>query len=188
MIKKLFLRNGKNYVMLVVATLFVTNTVFLLFVWLPFVSSIFDNKKILDETTIRLASIDTRRTHFLEIQKNLSQESALLKRIEDTLVNLRNPLSFIELLEVLGKEQGVLVELSVLPSNTKQKTQIQGFRISAEGAFPAVFQYLKILENVSYQLAFSEIYFDFITKESAGSKITPRVVTKMITDIDVRVR
>lgn len=145
----------------------------------------------------KIAQLDYQRKSYLEIEQMIRQEGAMLRRVENTLLDINAPLIFIELIEELGREQNIFAKIQV---REQAKNGIQKFQIIAEGEFPNLFQYLKILEFFPYQITFlnmqiaSSGQLNFLTDELAAPErknktlSSPQKIAKMFLEIAVRIK
>ena len=191
----LFYAERKNLI-LALCGVCAVNILFLFFVLNPLFREIAQTKTLLDASEANLLQLDQQRSHFLEIQKTLVQNASVLNRIEDTVVDLKSPLPFIELLETLAREQDSTVQLSVIPSDAVSNEKVQNFQISVSGEFPNAYQYLKILESIPYQMEFTHLSMDFTAKEQIPSDANKlkseqsgaQTVTRMVIRASVKIR
>mgnify|MGYP001595203543 FL=1 len=191
----LFYAERKNLI-LALCGVCAVNILFLFFVLNPLFREIAQTKTLLGASEANLLQLDQQRSHFLEIQKTLVQNASVLNRIEDTVVDLKSPLPFIELLETLAREQDSAVQLSVIPSDAASNEKVQNFQISVSGGFLNVYQYLKILESIPYQMEFTHLSMDFTAKEQIPSDANKlkneqsgaQTVTRMVIRASVKIR
>lgn len=190
-----FYRERKNLVLAIFGACSL-NLFFFFFVLNPLFQETAQTRTLLEASARELLELDQQRSYFLEIQKTLVQNASVLHRIEDTVVNLKSPLPFIELLETLAREQDTTVQLTVIPSDVGSNANIQNFQISVLGEFPRVYQYLKILESIPYQMELSNLSMDFTTKDAVLSdsdraqseQSGARTITRMIVRASVKIR
>lgn len=176
------------------------NAVFLYFVLTPFFGAIVRARVDIQHAQGQIAVLDDERTRFLAIEKTVSKEGSLFDTINKTILDISVPLPFIELIEAIAKEQGVLTKLMVVdvPSDGMQKFQIVVF-----GDFPYVFQYLRVLEFLPYQASFKDFQFEFFENvqnsrifsddilgdpDFLAANASHKVLTKLTLDVFVRVK
>ncbi len=144
----------------------------------------------------KIAHFDRQREHFITIGRSIRKEDATLKRVEKTILDINSPLPFIELIEELGREQGIQAKILVRDA---PKDGLQKFQIIAEGDFPRLFHYLKVLEFLPYQIAFVSVQVSSSGETNAFAGEQPPVergsrqlkqttISKMALDIAVRIK
>lgn len=179
----------------VIAGLFILNAGFLIFITLPLLRHIFESRATIAQAEQQIAILDEERTHFLALERRITQEANVFQRIEKTTLSLSEPLSFIELIETLAKEQGLQARLLV---RNAAAHEFQNFQIIAEGDFPHIYQYLRILELMPYQATFSGFHLEFFEQGSSevviknksvalGSAKKP-VISRLTLDLAIRTK
>lgn len=172
------------------------NAAFFFLALVPFYEKIQSLGNDISAAQGKITRFDQQKERFAEVEHILASEGTTFKRIEATVLDINSPLPFIELIEELGREQGVDAKIVV---RDVPKDGLQKFQILAEGEFPKLFQYLRILEFLPYQVRFLSIQITssemrVIQEESSVSgqkdqeKATQRTVSKMALDIAVRVK
>lgn len=156
--KTLLSPSPQKHFWIVVICLGALNAAGIFFLIRPLILSIIHAHTDTANATAKITALDSERAHFLGIERIVSKESAVFDRIEQTILSLDHPLQFIELIEALAEEQGITSRLLV---REKPVGGFQKFQIVAEGSFPRVFQYLRILEFLPYQITFSRVQYEF---------------------------
>jgi hypothetical protein len=150
----------------------------------------------ISEAQKKIAYFDRQYEYFLGISRSIRKEDAILKRIEKTVLDINSPLPFIELIEELGRERGVQAKILVREA---PKDGFQKFQITAEGDFPRLFHYLKILELLPYQMVFMSahiassgevnLFAGELVPATRGSKqLTQKTPLKIAVDVAVRIK
>ncbi len=161
----------------------------------PFYEKIQSLASEISATQGKIARLDGQKEHFTKIERAfLEEEGSTFKRIEATLLDINSPLQFIELIEELGREQGITAKIVVRDA---PKNGFQKFQIIVEGEFPRLFQYLRVLEFLPYQVTFVSMQvtsskIQVVPEElpATGQKFAPsqKTVSKMGLDISVRIK
>ncbi|MEK7636120.1 MAG: hypothetical protein AAB362_00300 [Patescibacteria group bacterium] len=187
----------KNKTVLVVFLLLGTiNAGTAFFIVKPLYEKIIAFENEISEAQKKIAYFDRRREYFLGIGRSIHKEDATLKRVEKTILDINSPLPFIELIEELGREQGVQAKILV---HDAPKDGLQKFQIIAEGDFPRLFHYLRVLELLPYQITFVSAHVsssgmadvfagESVPGVSSSGRLTRTTISKMAIDIIVRIK
>lgn len=89
-------------------------------------------------------------------QKAIQSVASDAERMKKTLFDKDRPLEFIEALENIARLSASAVE--IIPVEDNDSLNI--FLITAEGDFPSLFEFLKLLEVMKYQVAIEEANFE----------------------------
>jgi hypothetical protein len=134
-------------------------TIALAFGIVPLARGIFQDAQKL-QTQKRTTEIFGKETQEIENFKTFSQEKRQdLKGLELLFVSPETPIPLIEFLEQYAKPLGI--ELTIIPGDPKKLAEdfwpSLEFRISSKASYPAVFAFLKAIENAPFAFTIKSI-------------------------------
>lgn len=91
-----------------------------------------------------------------ENQKALEDYAEDVERMKKTIFYKERPLEFIETLENIARLSGSIIEITPIEG----KDSLNIFLVSAEGDFPSLFKFLKLIEVMKYQVVIEEANFE----------------------------
>lgn len=94
-------------------------------------------------------------------------------KLNAVFIEQKDVLNFIKEIEALAKESGVEMEFRSVDISKNDEGEKPVFQFKASGAFPDIFHYLVLLENVKYQVIFDNISFQEkgVVESSSGSDV-----------------
>ena len=137
-------------------------------VWGLFIK-IRNSSYIISTNSASLQFLSKRSQAAEENERIIRNISADEERIRKTLFDKDRPLEFIEALENVARLSGGSVEITPVESNDSLST----FLIAAEGDFPSLFKFLKLVEVMQYQVDIEEANFEKRVGVSAQASNQP---------------
>lgn len=105
----------------------------------------------------RIIAFDSQLRNFKVSESFIANTENERKVVEESFVNRDNLVKFIEDIERAGKESGVDVHVQSADLAAGPKDSGPSFRLEASGNFSSVFKYSFLLENLPYEISFTEI-------------------------------
>jgi hypothetical protein len=158
-----------------------------LIIWSAVVFIAWDIKLINRQIVSSLASSekDLKKDESLRtIKKSLADNAELIGKINSYFVTPDEVVSFIELIENLGKESGVSLSIGSVTTGPDSKNkddfkEVMKLRLETLGTWRDTYQFLSIIENLPYKetveqvslnlnLPVNELYFDFVSDEDVS--------------------
>lgn len=150
---------------LIIAVIFILNTLAVLGCVSLF--SMVENKRASAREMLKNTIVLEKK---IQIVKSLESQITKIredkKKIDSVFLNEKDIVKFIETLEDLGRKSGIAIKIS--SAEIGKGSENPKIRISANGPFQNIFQYIIMLENLQNQIAFGNM--NLMKKAGDGEK------------------
>jgi len=113
-------------------------------------------KKMVVESKKEMALYDKRINNLKEIKKSLARNQENYSKMESVFLEEDSLVVFIQEMESLARHCGAALDIKGVVFNS-QNNKYPSFTIFLKGSFSSIYNYLYLLENSKYQVAFGRL-------------------------------
>ncbi len=129
-----------------------------------------DNNQKTQQETINLRTETLRRENIASLNQSLQKIAPDRILLENHFIKSSDVVPFLNMIEKLGKEVGVLTEINSV--NTKTDNTELIVDLKASGRFEGIYKFLTLLENSPYELDFSSMNIHLLGLSGVTDKNT----------------
>ena len=140
--------------------LFISTMIFLFFcsAFVLLYREINNNNQKIQQEDMNLQIEAHRRDSVASLNQTLQQIAPERALLENHFVKSSNVVPFLNALEQLALQAGVLIKINSINTNTEAKTKTDNSELTVDlkssGSFEAIYKFLTLLENFPYELDF----------------------------------